>query len=156
MRRELTVAVVVGVLSTSFTIFGQAADPHAGTWKLNLTKSNITPGPPPQNQTATIESVENGLKSTVEAVNAKGQSTRTVVTAKFDGKEYPVEGTQIMRTYRRVDVRTYEQTNKVDGKVTTTAKVVISPDGKTRTMTSTTPNAQGKPVVSVMVYDKVE
>lgn len=157
MRKSVIVGVgcIVLLLTAPLVGFSQSAGPHAGVWKLNIAKSTF-PGPPPKSQTATILSIENGLKSTVESMNAKGQATRTIVMAKFDGKEYPVEGTQIMRTYKRIDDRTYEQTNRVNGKVTATARVMISPDGKTRTITSTAPDAQGQPVVTVMVYDRLQ
>ena len=44
---------------------------------------------------------------------------------------------------------------KQNGKVTTSGTIYLSPDGKTRTVTSTTTDAQGKKVKSTAVYDKV-
>jgi hypothetical protein len=38
--------------------------------------------------------------------------------------------------------------------VTLTGRIVVARDGKTRTVTTTTTNAQGKKVRSVAVYDK--
>jgi hypothetical protein len=40
------------------------------------------------------------------------------------------------------------------GKVTLKVKVVVSADSKTRTLTQTGTDAQGKPVNNLVVYDK--
>ena len=44
----------------AFALFGLAAvliaaEPFAGTWKLNTAKSKYTPGPPPKSATITYE-----------------------------------------------------------------------------------------------------
>jgi hypothetical protein len=49
---------------------------------------------------------------------------------------------------------THEYVNKVNGKVTTTNRVTVSPDGKTRTATTTGTNSQGKPVNNVLVFER--
>ena len=45
-------------------------------------------------------------------------------------------------------------TGKVKGKVLTTTRIVIAPDGKTRTVTVTGTTVDGKPLKNVLVYDK--
>jgi flavin-dependent dehydrogenase len=45
-------------------------------------------------------------------------------------------------------------TVKKDGKVTVTGRVVVSADGKSRTVTTNVTDAEGKKVKSVAVYDK--
>jgi hypothetical protein len=47
-----------------------------------------------------------------------------------------------------------ELTNKKDSKATLTGRIVISRYGKTRTVTTTTTDAQGQKVTNVAVYDK--
>jgi hypothetical protein len=42
----------------------------------------------------------------------------------------------------------------VGGKVTTTSRVVVSADGKTRTITTTGTDTQGRTVNNVTVWDK--
>ena len=45
-------------------------------------------------------------------------------------------------------------TGKLKGKVMTTSRIVISADGKTRTVTVTGTTVDGKPLKNVLVYDK--
>jgi hypothetical protein len=54
----------------------------------------------------------------------------------------------------RVDTHTTKATTKQNGKVTVTQTVVISPDGKTRTLTTKGTDAKGNPVESTTVYDR--
>jgi hypothetical protein len=45
-------------------------------------------------------------------------------------------------------------TAKKDGKAVMTVNIVVSPDGKTRTVTTNGTDAAGKKYTSVAVYDK--
>lgn len=56
--------------------------------------------------------------------------------AKFDGKDYPELGDpgQGMMSLKKVSVNSLEYTEKRDGKVVTTGRVTISPDGKKMTV----------------------
>jgi hypothetical protein len=45
-------------------------------------------------------------------------------------------------------------TNKKDGKVTISGRITVSPDGKTRTVTTTGTNPKGEKVHTSAVYDK--
>jgi len=85
-----------------------------------------------------------------------GTPTHTEWTGKFDGKDYPMTGSPMddTRAYTKVNSHTLSITMKKDGKVTTTGRVVVSPDGKTRTVTLHTTDPSGKKVSSTSVYDK--
>ena len=58
---------------------------------------------------------------------------------KFDGKDYPVERPGVAQgstsSARRVDKRTLEITDKINGKITSTEQIELSPDLKTLTRT---------------------
>jgi|SRR5271165_2218947 len=131
------------------------ASPMIGTWKLNEAKSKFPPGAP-KNHTVVYEAVGDNIKVTVDGVDDAGKPTHNEWTGKFDGKDYPLTGdpTADMRSYKKVDDRTTELTNKKDGKVVATGKIVLSADGKTRTVTVSGTNAKGKKVTSTAVYDK--
>jgi len=75
---------------------------------------------------------------------------------KFDGKDYPVQGVDYVLTnaYTRLDERSYQIVIKVDGDVAATAKVVVSPDGKTLTTFTNEKNARGESVTTTTVYDR--
>ena len=59
-----------------------------------------------------------------------------------------------MRSYKKVDDRTLALTVKKGGKVTATGRIVVSADGKSRTVTTSGTNAKGKKFKNVGVYDK--
>jgi hypothetical protein len=131
-----------------------ADDPMLGTWKLNEAKSKITPGAP-KNTTVVYAAAGDQIKVTVDGTDADGKSSHSEWTGKFDGKDYPVTGdaTADMRSYKK-DGKDLELTNKKDGKVTATGKVVVSADGKTRTVTISWTDAKGAKMTSTAVYDK--
>ena len=95
-------------------------------------------------------------KVTVDGVDAEGKPVHHEWTGKFDGKDYPVTGdpTSDVRSYKRVDDRTLEFGAKKGGKVTTTGRVVVSADGKTRTVTTTGTDTKGAKISASAVYDK--
>jgi len=55
--------------------------------------------------------------------------------ARFDGKDYPVSGVPAGRTasVRRISDRSFEETQKQDGKVASIITLTVAPDGKTAT-----------------------
>jgi hypothetical protein len=132
-----------------------SADAMMGTWKLNESKSKIGAGAP-KNSTVTYEAAGDSIKVTIEGTAADGTPTRSEWTGKFDGKEYPSTGNpnEDMRSAKQVNARTLDVTSKKGGKVVLTAHVVVSADGKTRTVTVHTTDSSGKKVTSTAVYDK--
>lgn len=142
------------VLCLTAAAFCFAEDPMMGTWKLNETKSKIAPGAP-KNSTVVYAAAGDQIKVTVDGTDAQGKTVHSEWTGKFDGKDYPVTGdaTADMRSYK-MEGKNLELTNKKDGKVTVTGKIVISADGKTRTVTINMADAKGEKVTSTAVYDK--
>ena len=132
-----------------------AANPTLGTWKLNEAKSKLAAGTP-KNQTVVYEAAGDKIKGTIDGVDAQGKPLHNEWTGKFDGKDYPVTGdsNSDTRSYKKIDDHTWAFTAKKGGKVTLTGRVVVSPDGKTRTVTVSGTDPQGKKVSSAVVYDK--
>jgi hypothetical protein len=132
-----------------------AADPQTGSWKLNEAKSKFTPGTP-KNTVVVYEAVGDQVKVTVEGTDAKGKPARNEWTGRFDGKDYPVTGdpTSDMRSYKRVNDRTLEFTARKNRKVMVTGRVVVSADGKSRTVTTSGTTPKGKKFKNTAVYDK--
>lgn len=132
-----------------------AADAFMGTWKLNEAKSKFSPGTP-KNTTVTYEAAGDNVKITVDGTDGEGKPAHNEWTGKFDGKDHPVSGdpTADTRSYRMVDDHTLAVTNKKDGKATITARVVLSADGKSRTVTATGTDSSGKKFHNTAVYDK--
>ena len=148
------VIALTSVLAFAAVAFSQN---HVGTWKLNLAKSSFSPGPAPKSQTLKIEAWgDDGLKYAADGVGPDGKPTHAEFQAKFDGKDVPFKGNPDADTlaYKRIDGNTLEATTKMKGKTTLTAKVVVSKDGKTRTVTQTGTDAQGRTTKNVLVYEK--
>ena len=132
------------------------ADPHTGTWVLNVAKSKYAPGQAPKEQTSVYAVTAQGLKVSTKGTSADGKPTTTDFTANFDGKDYPATGNPDWDgvVLKRVDSHSIEFTRKKSGKVVQTATSVVSKDGKTRTVTVTGVNAAGQKVSTVGVYEK--
>ena len=129
-----------------------AADPNMGTWKLNEAKSKFSPGAT-KNHTVVYAPAGDMVKVTVDGVDKDGKAEHNEWTGKFDGKDYKVTGAvgSDTRAYTKVDDRTLDMTVKTSGKVTITGKVVVSADGKSRTVSTTGATAQ---MNNTAVYDK--
>jgi len=147
----LTLAALFAAVVVCF-----AADVNVmGTWKLNEAKSKLSPGTG-KNTTVIYAAAGDSVKVTVDGVDANGKPAHNEWTGKFDGKDYPLTGDPAsdMRSYKRVDDRTLALTNKKGGKATLTGNIVVSADGRTRTITINGTDAKGKKFTSTAVYDK--
>ncbi len=146
----MTVAVCVMAVAVCF-----ASNPNMGTWKLNEAKSKIPPNST-KNNTVVYEAAGDKIKVTVDGIDGAGKPQHSEWTGKFDGKDYPLTGdpNADMRSYKKIDDRTTELTNKKADKVTATARIVVSPDGKSRTVTVSGTDPSGKKVSYTAAYDK--
>ncbi|MGH9881479.1 MAG: hypothetical protein ACRD6N_08605 [Pyrinomonadaceae bacterium] len=132
-----------------------ASQLEMGTWKLNEAKSKIAPGAV-KNHTVTYEAAGDNVKVTVDGTDRDGKPTHNEWTGKFDGKDYPVTGDPASdaRSYKMVGDRTLKLTIKKGGKVMVTGRIVMSADGKSRTVTTSGTDPQGKKFKSIAVFDK--
>jgi hypothetical protein len=145
----LTLVTLVGLT------LGFAEDAQMGTWKLNEAKSKIGPGAP-KNTMVVYATAGDNVKVTVDGVDAQGKPTHNEWTGKFDGKDYPVtsDPNSDMRSYTKIDDRTLGLNVKKGGKITTSGRIVVSADGKSRTVTVSGTDSTGKKFQSSAVYDK--
>ena len=148
-----TVVLTISLVFVSVAL-GFQNNPQLGTWKLNDAKSKFTGKA--KNQTVVYEAAGDQTKVTVDGVDDNGAAVHNEWTGKFDGKDYPLTGdaTADARSYRMINKNTMALTVKKDGKATVTGRIVVSSDGKSRTVTTTATDAQGKKVTNVAVYDK--
>lgn len=150
-----TIAFAVAVCFAATTVAFAKSHLHMGTWKLNEAKSRFAAGSP-KNHTVVYEAAGDAIKVIVDGTDASGNAIHHEWTGKFDGKFYPVTGdpSSDERSYRRVNARVLTLTGRKAGKVTVTGRIVVSANGKTRTITTNTTDANGKRVKNVAVYDK--
>jgi hypothetical protein len=132
-----------------------ADDANIGTWKLNEAKSKLGPGAP-KNSTVVYEAAGDNVKVTIDGSDKDGNPTHNEWTGMYDGKDYPVTGdpNSDARSLKKIDDRTLGFNVKKGGKVTTSGRIVVSADGKSRTVTTTGTDATGKKFSSTAVYDK--
>lgn len=132
-----------------------AADVNVGTWKANDAKSKTSPGAG-KNTSIVIAAAGDSMKVTLDGIDANGKPAHDEWTGKFDGKDYPLTGDPEVdtRAYKRVNDHTWTITEKKGGKIVLSGRVVYSADGKTRTVTATGTDANGKKISTTTVYDK--
>ena len=147
----LALALIVGAAPVH-----TQADPFLGTWKLDVEKSQYRPGPAPKSQVSVWTVAGKSVKITTKGVGADGKPTSQDTTVRYDGKDYPTIGNPDYDTtsFKRVDPNTIQVTRKLDGKVVQTATIAVSPDGKTRTITTKGINALGQTINNLSVYER--
>jgi hypothetical protein len=144
----------------AFALFGLAAvliaaEPFAGTWKLNLEKTKYKTGTPPKEQTLTIAEAGSDLDVTLSGTASDGSAIASHYTVPAQGGE----GKIIQSTYEAVSGKRMGPNERAitytkGGKAVLTAHSGVSADGKTITVNVKGTDAQGKPVDAVAVYDK--
>jgi hypothetical protein len=158
IRRQVILASTFLVAALA-TLSAPAADALNGTWQLNVAKSSYSPGPTPRSIVRTYTVTADGVRTVADTVNAAGVATHTDYTCKFDGMDYSLgataPGQPDTAAWRRIDGHHYEMTLKMRGQMLTTAKKVVSRDGKTLTDTVTGTNSDGKVVNNVLVWNRL-
>ncbi|MGI9087147.1 MAG: hypothetical protein ACR2HH_05315 [Chthoniobacterales bacterium] len=152
MRTKTTVLTLVLLLAAGAICF---AGSEMGTWKLNEAKSKVPPGTA-KNQTVNYKAAGDKTKVSVDGTDKDGKATHNEWTGKFDGHDYPLVGdpTADSRAYRQVNPNTLELTNKKGGKVVAQGEIVMSADGKSRTVSIKGTDPAGKKYKSMTYYDK--
>ena len=154
MKFKTTLVFLAVWVAAGTVCYGSAFD---GTWKFNTKKSHVRPGMG-RNETVKYEmAFPFRTKVTIDGHNAKGKPAHSEWVGMFNGTDYAVTGdpTSDMRSYNKVDDHSLNFWAKKGGKVTMSGKLVVSPDGKTRTVSATAVGAKGKKVHFTAVYDKV-
>jgi hypothetical protein len=155
----VTVFASVAVGSGMSRIAAQSTDASVGTWTLNLAQSSYDPANlAPKNQTTRITASSDTMTAVTDGADAEGKKIHTEISYKFDGKDYDYKGApdaNSTRVYSRVDDHHYTYATKVNGLITTTSRVAVTPDGKTRTITTTGRDAQGRVIRNFSVWNRV-
>jgi hypothetical protein len=150
--RAIVMTVVLGFVGAALCL---AADGFMGTWKLNEAKSKLAPGMP-KNSTVVYSAMGDNMMVTIDGTDAAGKPMHNEWMGKFDGKDYPVTGdsSSDARSVKKIDDHTLEFAVKKGEKVLFTGRIVLSADGKTRTVTTEGTDSTGKKTTATAVYDK--
>jgi hypothetical protein len=153
-RHALLVLAVGGFPETALA----QTSPWLGLWQLNLAKSKFSPAPPYKSLTVYRSQAEGqNPKVTESGIDAAGNSfSLAMPEAIADGKPHPVTGSPLIEAFAAtvVDANTLTYSPMKDGKVVATGTFVMSPDGRTYTLTLTGTLRDGQQFNWVMVHDK--
>jgi hypothetical protein len=150
----MKLAKILGMFALGTTLL--ATSPIFGTWKLNVDKSKYNSGPPPKSATITYEATADSIKRTGETIDAEGKATSFSYTAKYDGKDYPITGSDLYDSVAMKSITNQRSaaTLKKSGKVVGHVEWVFSDDGKTMTLVITGKDSKGKASQNIAVYEK--
>ena len=154
--KSRTIVLMIALCTLGLAMSFAAENPNMGTWKLNEAKSKIPAGAG-KNETVVYSAEANDMiKVTTDGVDGSGKPAHSEWTGKFDGKPYPVTGSDSSdsRTYTAKGERTLDVVNTKGGKTVATGKVEVAKDGKTRTVDIDGTSADGKKYKAKYEYDK--
>ena len=158
-RSKVTLAgmTVLGLAIGGFPQHSFAqSNPLIGTWKLNIDKSKFSPGTAPRNATLNYQQDGQNFRNTAQTTDAQGNSTTIVYMHFYDGQPHPTTGAPDYdaSAYTRVDANTIIFGRFKAGKLIATGTIVVSPDGKTETATTTGTGSSLAAATGVSVWDK--
>ena len=115
-----------------------AADPFVGTWKVDLAKSRTSYPleiPLQGSFTTKVEEQGKGIKVVEDLTWADGNAIQRRWSAKYDGRDYPVEGDPRMDaiSLKKANPNTIDYVVKKSGKQFASGEWVVSKNGKTST-----------------------
>jgi uncharacterized protein YaiE (UPF0345 family) len=150
--RTIVLTLLLCVLG-AVALFAQ--DVQMGTWKLNAAKSRFSAGAM-RYRVVVFQAAGDEVTVTVGGTDAHRKPTRNEWRGKFDGKDYPVVGDsrEETRSYTIVDDHTLGFNTKKGGEITISGRIVVSGDGRSRTVTTTGTDSRGRKFTSIAVYEK--
>jgi hypothetical protein len=117
----------------------QSPAPWIGTWTLDVVTSAGAAPMPYKRGSRHIAALPDGTVTIIDdLVRNRGGVLHTEWTGKFDGLDYQVQGVEVVLTnaIRRVDERTCELVQRLDGRVIARVRLELAADGTMLTATS--------------------
>ena len=153
--RKMSSKTLLTAITLCTLLAAAEPDPILGVWKLNLARSKFNPGPAPRSQTRTYVETPKGIQVTIRSVGANGRSSTIEFPEKYDGQDYPVQGSEVADALALVRINDYmaEATMKHAGRIVATARRLITDEGKTLVI-SYQESFSDRPVDNRLVYDK--
>jgi hypothetical protein len=146
-------AVLLLLVGSGGTLF--AAEPFAGTWRLDPLKSS---GTIPKGETVIIQEHGRTLSVEVQVVNGSSDNSTFLIrytVPKNGGAGQVQKGPYDGVTVRRISANAIETTYLSGGKEARSTRAVISKDGRTMSSTGQTQGSQ-EYVAWTMVFEKQE
>ena len=153
----LTVIAVLALLTASNI---QAQEALVGSWVLDPTKNQGSPGMVPTAGTATVTAAGGGEYTSVSEVSVGAATGHSEITYSVDGKDYAVTatptqpGAAITQSLERVSDTLWSSNVKLNGQLMATVKTELSSDGNTLTQTTTGVGQQFAALSSTVVFKR--
>jgi glyoxylase-like metal-dependent hydrolase (beta-lactamase superfamily II) len=134
-------------------------EPFDGAWAMNVFTSQYAPANTmPYRREMTLAFGPDDMTHTTSTWRRTGGNdsplSRATYTAKFDGREYPIQASSSKVTLTRVDARTIERKAIGDKGAHETSTWTLSADRKVLTMVTAGMDALGNQYSSTQVYDR--
>jgi hypothetical protein len=134
-------------------------EPFSGMWVLNLSKSKFPSqflALTPKSQITHVAMNAADIEITQETTFESDEKLNMHLKAKFDGKDYPINGVPgaYSVAYNRVNKNTIKAVLKRDGKVVVQEIGDISTDGKSLTINGSITDATGNQKIIIAVFEK--
>ncbi|HWR51910.1 MAG TPA: hypothetical protein VN428_12425 [Bryobacteraceae bacterium] len=131
------------------------ADPFTGMWRLNTGGSQL-PFEPPRSVVLQIAATEDAVSLTENSLDAAGAAEIVTIHARFDGLNYPVEGSALVDSFaiERLDRRTWKATGSRKGVLIFTELITLSEDGATFREDAETTLADGARATATLLYER--
>lgn len=148
--------LLIGLVLLAASMAAAAADPFDGRWQLNRVNSMFDPGPGPKSMVRTQSIKDDTYTVSSEIVEEDGSSRTLTYSAKIDGNDHPMTGSVNADSisFKRVDARTLEYTQKKGGKVVVSGKHTISVDGIEFEISAKGKDPKGDEFINLFVLDK--
>jgi hypothetical protein len=158
VAHRVIVSVLAGfvfAMALSQGVYAQS-DPIVGTWSLNLAKTTFPPGQAVRSQTVTYQGTGANKTATSESVDAQGRAVKVVFAHNYDGQPHATTGSPDTdaSAYTRIDANTVIFTRMKAGKLVGIGSIVVTPDGRTLTVSGTGASGGGQQGNYVLVMDK--
>ena len=103
-----------------------------------------------------IQRSDSAVRITYDLVRLRGGITHLEWTGAIDGRDYAVQGidSDVTNAYRRIDARTYEIVQKINGAVSLVERLVVSADGNIITTTAPLRGPSGRVLTLTTVYER--
>lgn len=147
--------VILAVLAvTSATA---STDPFVGNWKLDVQRSRYPGDTCPRSMVIEMRTAERGIRYQSNARYRNGSVTHAEYTAAYDGKQAIVMGARGMLlpvSLKRINTRTVVASYLRGFEVVAVSRRVVSEDGRSMTIRTTSRDKTGKIVTTFGVYVK--
>ncbi len=148
--------LLIGLALLAASASAHAADPFDGKWQLNLANAMFDPGPAPKSMVRTQSIKDDTYTVVSEIVEDDGSSRTLTYSAKIDVNDHPITGSVNADSisFKRVDARTLEYTQKKAGKPVVTGRHTISEDGTEFEISSKGESPKGEEFRNLFVFDR--